>query len=251
MQKQYYQDYYTLERTHWWFVARMQIIEDLIRRKIYKELPLKILNIGTATGAGTVMMQQFGNVTSVEYDRDCCNFLNNDLKISTINASITELPFADNTFDLVCAFDVIEHVEDHQLAAQEMKRVCKKEGYLFLTVPAYQFLWSEHDVINQHCRRYRAAQLKHLFTTINVTVIKQSYFNFWFFLPIAVIRILLWPFQKNKLQKKPQQEAKSDFGKFNNGIINKICYRIFISEKYLLRFMNFPFGVSNLLLMKK
>lgn len=251
MQKQYYQDYYTLERNHWWFVARMKIIEDIINRKVYQKKPLKILNVGTATGAGTIMMQQFGSVTSVEYDSDCCSFLNNDLKISTIHASITALPFEDNTFDLVCAFDVIEHVEDHELAAREMKRVCKKEGHLFVTVPAYQFLWSEHDVINQHCRRYKAATLRQLFTNIQVATIKQSYFNFWFFLPITAIRVLLWPFQKNKLQQNPEQQAKSDFGKLNNGIINKICYTIFVSEKYLLRFLNFPFGVSNLLLLKK
>lgn len=251
MQKQYYQQYYTLERTHWWFVARMQIIEDIIKHKVINSEPIKILNIGTATGAGTEMMQQFGEVTSVEYDVDCCTFLNSDLKINTINASITDLPFNENEFDLVCAFDVIEHVNDHQLAANEMKRVCKPNGFVFVTVPAYQFLWSEHDVINQHCRRYKGKELANLFTPLNLSIVKQSYFNFWFFLPIAAIRIILWPFQRNKLNQNPQQEAKSDFEKMNNGIVNKICYTIFISEKYLLRIFNFPFGVSNLLLLKK
>lgn len=251
MQKQYYQEYYLLERTHWWFVARMKIIEDIIKRKVFEKKPIKILNIGTATGAGTIMMQQFGEVTSVEYDSDCCTFLNNDLKIHTINTSITQLPFKENEFDLVCAFDVIEHVEDHQLAAQEMKRVCKQNGFVFVTVPAYQFLWSEHDVINQHCRRYKSKELLQLFAIINLKKIKQSYFNFWFFLPIATIRILLWPIQKNKLKQNPTKNAQSDFGKFNNGIINKICYTIFITEKFLLRTINFPFGVSNLLLLKK
>jgi ubiquinone/menaquinone biosynthesis C-methylase UbiE len=73
-----------------------------------------------------------------------------------------ELPFKDEEFDLICAFDVIEHVEDDLLGIREMKRVCKNEGLMVLTVPAYMFLWSHHDEVNQHYRRYTLKNLKNL-----------------------------------------------------------------------------------------
>ncbi len=249
MDKQYYKDYYKLEREHWWFTARKEILEDLIRRKINPTIPLKILNIGTATGAGTLMLQEFGNVTSIEYDEDCCKFLNEQLQIKTQVGSITELDFENNSFDLVCAFDVIEHVENDSLATAEMLRVCKKDGYVFATVPAFMLLWSEHDVVNHHCRRYKINQFRNLFKVADSNIVFKSYFNFFFFIPIASIRILLWPFQKNKLK---ETTAKSDFSRFNaDGIFNKICFRIFLLEKTLLKFIKFPFGVSICLMIKK
>ena len=158
MDKQYYKDYYKLEREHWWFTARNEILKSLIKRNIDINKKLNILNIGTATGAGTKMLEEFGNVTSIEYDEDCCKFLNEQLNIKTQQGSITELEFDENTFDLVCAFDVIEHVEQDELAAKEMLRVCKKDGLVFCTVPAFMLLWSEHDVINHHVKRYKLKQ---------------------------------------------------------------------------------------------
>ena len=250
MDKQYYKDYYFLEKKHWWFTARKEILEDIIRRKINPTHPIKILNIGTATGAGTLMLQTFGHVTSIEYDEDCCKFLNEELKITTQQGSITALEFENEQFDLVCAFDVIEHVEDDGLAAAEMLRVCKKDGFVFTTVPAFMLLWSEHDVVNHHHRRYSINQFRNLFKVDDSTIVFQSYFNCFFFIPIAFIRILLWPFQKNKL--KNNRVAKSDFSRFNaDGILNKILFRIFLIEKTLLKFIKFPFGVSICLMIKK
>ena len=249
MDKQYYKDYYTLEKKHWWFTARKEILEDLIRRKINPTSPLKILNIGTATGAGTLMLQEFGEVTSIEYDEDCCKFLNEQLQITTHQGSITELDFENEQFDLVCAFDVIEHVDDDCLAASEMLRVCKNEGYVFATVPAFMLLWSEHDVVNHHFRRYKIKEFRNLYKVDDSKIIFKSYFNFFFFIPIAIIRILLWPFQKNKLKTT---DAKSDFSRFNaEGILNKFFFKIFLLEKTLLKFFNFPFGVSCCLMIRK
>ncbi len=249
MDKQYYKDYYRLEREHWWFTAREAILKNIIERKVNTTKPLRILNIGTATGAGTVMLSQFGKVTSIEYDEDCCEFLNKELNIPTQQGSITELQFADNSFDLVCAFDVIEHVEDDAKAASEMLRVCAKDGFVFCTVPAFMLLWSEHDVINHHCRRYKINQFRSLFKVSNSQVVFKSYFNFFFFMPIATVRILLWPFQKNKIKSKAN--AESDFARFNTGLLNKIFHIIFLLERSLLKAIRFPFGVSISLMIKK
>ena len=192
MQHDYYKEYYELERNHWWFVAREGILSNYIQQLIQQEkLPsadLKILNVGCGPGRSSEYLSKFGKVTSIEYDKFCCEFASEKTGLEIINGSITELPFSDNSFDLVCAFDVIEHVEDDLLAVNEMKRVVKDEGIIFITVPAYMSLWSHHDEINQHFRRYKLHEVDRLFKfDKNGKTIFSSYFNFFLFLPITLI----------------------------------------------------------------
>jgi len=243
MDPQFYREYYTLERNHWWFKARLRILESIVKQKIAKtDAKLKILNVGVATGATSEMLSNFGEVTSSEYDKDCCDFLLEKTGIEAVNASLTELPFADNSFDLICAFDVIEHIEDDALAVAEMHRVLKPGGHYFVTVPAFQFLWSNHDVVNHHFRRYTKPQLNQLFTDKQFQLADSSYFNFWLFFPIAAVRFLL-----NLLPKKKGTETSGSDNEVlsSSGILNKLMFSIFHSEKALLKTgIRFPFGVS-------
>jgi SAM-dependent methyltransferase len=160
MERNYYELYHQVEQQHWWFTARMAILESQVKEVVSKTgKPLKILNIGVATGGTTKMLEKFGQVTSVEFDKECCVFLKIKRDIDAVNASMTALPFDDASFDLVCAFDVIEHIEDDQLAIREAARVLKQGGAYLFTVPAYQFLWSDHDVVNHHFRRYTKKEM--------------------------------------------------------------------------------------------
>ena len=131
MQHDYYKEYYDLERNHWWFVAREKIIVNyiklMIENKSLNNKDLKILNVGCGPGRSSQYLSDFGVVTSIEYDKDCCKFASERTGLEIFHGSITELQFEENTFDLVCAFDVIEHVEDDKLAVSEMKRVAKKK----------------------------------------------------------------------------------------------------------------------------
>ncbi|MEP7264844.1 MAG: class I SAM-dependent methyltransferase, partial [Bacteroidota bacterium] len=168
MDKAYYLEYFHLERDHWWFRARSNMLQIMITSLQLRQ-PVSILNVGAATGASSDMLGKFGSVVSLEYDKDCCAFVKDKLGIDFINASITELPFSDEAFDVVCAFDVIEHVADDVMAVKELMRVCKREGYILTTVPAYRFLWSHHDVVNQHMRRYTKKEFKKLFMQSTTT----------------------------------------------------------------------------------
>ncbi len=242
MDPQFYKEYYTLERSHWWFKARLQILERLFLRQVKQERDLKILNVGVATGATTEMLAKYGTVTSVEYDQACCDFLLEKTGIEAINASLTELPFEDNSFDLVCAFDVIEHIEDDSLAVSEINRVLKPGSNYFVTVPAFQFLWSNHDVVNHHFRRYTRGQLNELFTKQNMNVGYSSYFNFWLFFPIALVRTILnlLPRKKNADTSGSDNEVLS-----SSNILNKLLFTIFRSERALLSTgVKFPLGIS-------
>jgi SAM-dependent methyltransferase len=157
-----------------------------------------------------------------------------------------ELNFADESFDLVCAFDVIEHVEDHFLAAKEMQRVCKKGGYMLATVPAFMQLWSKHDEVNHHFRRYKKEGFLKLFQ--QEELVFASYFNFLLFTPIYALRMFSKLFPKN-LQR---EGSGSDFGLVKSPMLNKIFYHLFLSENILLsRRISFPFGVSLLGLWRK
>lgn len=251
MQHEYYKEYYDLERQHWWFVAREKIISNYIKKLILTEnlnqQDIKILNVGCGTGRSSEYLAKFGNVVSIEYDKFCCEFASEKTGLEIINGSITELPFANNAFDLVCAFDVIEHVEDDQLAVTELKRVARENGVVFITVPAFMSLWSHHDVINHHFRRYKLEQVEKLFAD-NGKKIFSSYFNFFLFPPIYVFRSL-----SNLLKSgKNRSGSGSDFEAFKPGLLNSMLYAIMLFEsKFINSNIKLPFGVSILYSWKK
>tara|TARA_B100001059_G_scaffold132979_1_gene133072 strand:- start:263 stop:1009 length:747 start_codon:yes stop_codon:yes gene_type:complete len=241
MDQKFYQEYYKLEREGWWFKARLSILENYCQAIITNPY-MKILNVGAATGATSEMLSKYGKVTSLEYDEFCCKFLKEKTGIEAINASLTELPFENNSYDMICAFDVIEHIENDNKAVEEIYRVLKPKGKYFITVPAFQSLWSNHDVVNHHFRRYKKKQLNKLIESTNLKIDHSTYFNFWLFIPISITRFIL----NNIPRKKDSNLSGSDNEILqSSNIINRILYRIFHSEKFLLRInIKFPFGIS-------
>jgi SAM-dependent methyltransferase len=241
MDQRFYQEYFKLEREGWWFKARLSILENYCKDMITNP-DMKILNVGAATGATSEMLSKYGKVTSLEYDEFCCKFLKEKTGIEAINASLTELPFENNSYDMICAFDVIEHIEDDNKAIEEIYRVLKPKGKYFLTVPAFQSLWSNHDVVNHHYRRYKRKPFNKLIENTNLKIDYSTYFNFWLFIPISLMRFIL----NNIPRKKDSNSSGSDNEIMqSSNIINGILYKIFYSEKFLLRLnIKFPFGVS-------
>lgn len=240
----YYKEYYHLERSHWWFLGRRIILESLIRRHIGSDKTgnLKILNVGVATGATTIMLRQFGEVTSVEYDQSCCAFLKEKVGIDAIQASISDLPFEDNTFDIVCAFDVLEHVSDDQTSVKEIKRVLCEHGLCFITVPAFMFLWSTHDDVNHHYRRYTMKQLLEILKRQDLPVRFRSFFMFCIFLPAAAYRMV-----RRVIPRKSRTDvSNSDFEVMRSSrLMNRVMLALLRLENAMLTFgIKFPFGVS-------
>lgn len=248
MTPEYYKEYYHLERSNWWFTARLEILKSQIEVLFPNQTNLKILNIGVATGATSVMLEKFGTVKSIEYDEVCFNFVKENLKIDIEQGTILDLKFEENSFNLVCAFDVVEHVENDQLAVNEMIRVCKKNGFVFVTVPAFMQLWSKHDEVNYHFKRYVSSTLNPLFNNELGTVFYSSYFNSILFIPIYLVRFI-----SNKFPKLFKRDGSgSDHSMFELGFLNKVLYAIFYAENILLkRFIKLPFGVSLMLSFKK
>ncbi|MEO1654241.1 MAG: class I SAM-dependent methyltransferase [Bacteroidota bacterium] len=242
MNKAYLQAYYRLEREHWWFVVRGKIIRDRVQSWAAQGKPdPKILNVGAATGKTSELLEAFGEVTSIEYDEGCVAFVRKTLNIPIIQASILDLPYADQTFDLVCAFDVIEHVENDQRAAAELHRVCKPGGAILVTVPAFNQLWSHHDVVNQHFRRYTRKTLQKLWVASDFERSNTTYFNTFLFPPIWLFRRISRFIPAQWIRR----EAGSDFSvPGSRGWITRIFYLVFSLERLCLSYISFPFGVS-------
>lgn len=247
MNEAYVKEYAILEKSHWWFIARRKIIRHFLQKNIPTgRSQAKVLNVGAAGGASSAWLSEFGKVVSLENEPLFIEHLQK-LNIDVTEGSVEALPFEDNHFDLVCAFDVLEHVEADTKAMQELLRVCKTGSIVCITVPAFNMLWSFHDDVNHHHRRYTRNTLGVLLSSFKFAARPQiSYFNFLLFAPILLARKL------SRLNSRRKQAGQSDFTYFKgNRFINKVMEKIFSLELRLIPFLKFPFGVSLLAVVKK
>jgi SAM-dependent methyltransferase len=158
-----------------------------------------------------------------------------------ILGSIESMPFADNSFDLTLALDVIEHVPDDLQTLRELFRTLRPGGLLLVTVPALRMLWSTHDVSHGHYRRYTSGELRSRFETAGFEVVTVTYFNTILFPLILVFR---W------LRRLRPKSTTSDLIEVPRPL-NTLLARIFSLEKLFVGRVKLPFGVSALCLARK
>lgn len=161
------------------------------------------------------------------------------------------IPYKDSSFDIITAFDLLEHFADDKKILRHWSTKLKENGLLFLSVPAYQWLWSVDDIIAGHRRRYSAPELKVLLEASGFKIIRITYFNFWLF-PIAAI-VKVWKRIRLNFNSVSDEELFNNFG-FHigyNRLINPLLAKIFTSEEFLLRYFNLPYGVSILVCAQK
>ena len=192
------------------------------------------------------MLQQlsrYGTVDGVDSDPNAVSFCR-ERGIERVQRLTSQtLPWEAESFDLVTALDVIEHIEDDRAVLAEVRRVLRPGGTLLITVPAYQALWGPQDEISHHKRRYRARQVGERLTGAGLETIKLSYFNTLLFPPIAAVRVLR--------PHRPGRELKSDFTLTQPGRLNDVLARAFAAEAALVARFNLPFGVSIVAIARK
>jgi len=165
-----------VEEWHWWYRGRRRIIGALVRRL---GLPpgTEILDAGCGSGRNMVDLARYGTVTGLEIADASVMWARNRGIGEIVQGSITEAPFPDDRFDFAVCLDVIEHIDDELGALRELRRIIRPGGMLLVTVPAYESLWSEHDVINHHKRRYTRASLSEAAARTGWATEWTTYFN--------------------------------------------------------------------------
>lgn len=241
MDKDYTEQMAMVQKDHWWYEGRRAILASRIKGLGLSD-PSHILEAGCGPGANLAMLSSFGNVSAFDPDQFSVNHAK---AIATAKISQGTLPdnmSFDESFDLVCAFDVIEHIDDDVSSVRSLYERTNEGGYAVFTVPAFQFLWSWHDEINHHKRRYSKSMLRQALESAGYQVDFISYYNFWLF-PVAAMARLI-----SKIM--PVKQTKGEL-RIPNAFINSLFKFIFSSEKHLLKIMPLPFGLSLIAVCKK
>ena len=230
------------EASHWWFVGRRRLFA---REILGSGLPnnCAVLDVGTSTGTNLRMLRDIGyrNVVGLDYSAEAIAFCESKGFGPVEQGDIRAMPFAPESFDLVLATDIIEHIDDDAKALSEIARVLKPGGLVLITVPAFPSLWGLQDRVAQHKRRYRRPQLLARISGAGLNVESSYHFNYVLFLPIFLARRLI-----DLFGLKASSEAE-----YNSPALNWIFKHVFAFDVLSARRLKPPFGVSILALVRK
>ena len=234
MERVVYQQMAELDDRHWWYRARRDIIANLIRREARPPADAAVLEIGCGTGHNLAMLAGFGHVDGLELDDEARALSEKRLGRSVMRSPLPELAeVRDRHYDLVGAFDVIEHIDDDAAALGSIATKLKPGGKFVMTVPAHQWMWTAHDVVNHHKRRYSKGRLKALIERSPMKLDKIGYFNSLLF-PLAVAERAA-----SKLRGREDADVK-----LPPAPLNATLELIFRAERYLVGRLPLPPGLS-------
>lgn len=238
MDTKLYDAHARLDDEHWWFLGRRSIVRDTLKRHLHPLVGTRrILDAGCGTGGNLAMLKEFGDVTGVELEHMAVEAARKRTgnAVRILEGGIPDgLPKGEQ-FDVITMFDVLEHLDDPVGAVNALRELLTPSGQLVITVPAFQFLWSKHDDLNHHKRRYDFAELKQHLEKGGMKVGFHSYFNSLLFGPVAAVRL----FRK----VVPGSESDSDYGS-GGGLTNWALTKLFSAERHVASRLPVPFGVS-------
>ncbi|MCZ4491646.1 MAG: hypothetical protein JWP53_577 [Conexibacter sp.] len=188
------------DERHWWYRGRRRVLRAQLDR-----LPLapgaRLLDAGCGSGRTLDELVRYGRVSGIDLSPQAVAAAqrrgHQDVRVGRVE----QLPFADGTFDVVTCLDVIEHTPDDRASLAELRRVVRPGGLLLATVPAYQGLWSWHDEVNLHFRRYDSASLRAAAREAGWEVVGDTHFNSLLLAPAAAVRLA---------QRRRRRHAHSD-----------------------------------------
>ncbi len=230
-----------LEHEHWWLRGRRTVYFDLLDHTLPPMRPLRSLDVGCGYGAMLPGLERYGHASGVDVFPEAVAHCRKRGHESVYTASAYELPGDAGAYDLVTFFDCIEHLDDDGAALREAHRVLVPGGHVVVSVPAYGFLFSNNDRVAHHKRRYTRGELVAGLERAGFRVRRASYVNFWL-LPLIVPIVLL---KKIKERVRPvADDPTTNLTHSMPGLANELLFRIFSSERYVLRRASVPFGHS-------
>jgi len=234
MERVVYQQMAELDDRHWWYRARRRILAALVRREVQPPAGAKILEIGCGSGHNLSMLADFGHVDGLELDDEMRALSEKRLGRKIMRSPLPELgEVKDKSYDLIGAFDVIEHIDDDHAALAAIATKLKPGGKFMMTVPAHPWMWTAHDVANHHKRRYSKRALRALIDGSPMRLEKIGYFNSLLF-PLAVA----------------DRAAAKLRGKDDGNVslppapLNSALEAVFGAERYLVGRLPLPPGLS-------
>jgi SAM-dependent methyltransferase len=234
MERVVYQQMAELDERHWWYRARREVLAALIRREVRPPADAAILEIGCGTGHNISMLTQFGRVDALELDDEARAVAERRLGRPVMSAPLPELAGVPTRhYDVVGAFDVIEHIDDDRAAVAAIAATLKPRGTFVMTVPAHRWMWSAHDIVNHHKRRYSKAALRRLIESSPLRLRKLGYFNSLLF-PIAIAQ---------RFASKAAGTDEADL-KLPMAPLNAALERTFAAERHLIGRLPLPPGLS-------
>ena len=234
MERVVYERMAELDQRHWWYVARRRVLADLIRREVRPPPNARLLELGCGTGHNLGMLGEFGEVEALELDDEARAIAEKRLGGKVLSAPLPDLAgVPERHYDLIGAFDVIEHIDDDKAALASIAERLKPGGKLIVTVPAHQWMWSAHDVVNHHKRRYSKRALRRLIESSPLKLEAIGYFNSLLF-PVAVAERL-----SSKLRGKDEADLTMP-----PAPLNAALEKIFAAERHLVGRLPLPPGLS-------
>lgn len=176
MEHREYESLANRETFYFWHVGRRELLAELLKKYLPEARPRSILDIGCGTGGDMLLLAPLGNVIGLDSSAEALRLSESKGFHLLKQGSAEALPLEDNSIDLVVALDVLEHIPNDEKATQEVLRVLRKGGIFLVTVPAYQWLWSQHDIALHHQRRYWKPDLCRMLRSRGFTLRYSSYF---------------------------------------------------------------------------
>jgi SAM-dependent methyltransferase len=236
MNRAYELKFHMLEENHWWFEARRDMIVRLLKRV---DKQAKILDVGCSGGLLIRALRKIGyrNVQGIDISGDAIDLCKRTDIPDVQVMDAAKLKFENEQFDVVIASDLLEHVKEEETALSEWHRILKPGGKLIVFVPAFGFLWSEHDEANQHYRRYSKSRLVGVLEKAHFEIDRSSYWNFLLFFPTTLIRLLQTILLRGK---RSEGDQLIELG----SAVNKCLTYLIKTENIILSVVNLPVGVS-------
>jgi len=242
MESSEYDNIAQLEDAHWWYCGMTAISDGLLRGAI-KDSGLKILDAGCGTGGMLRRLSRLGVGIGIDFSPLALAHAHGKIPNDLCRASVTQLPFVNDAFDLITTFDVLYHraIADDQIALDEFARLLKPGGLALIRVPAFESLRGAHDRRVHTRHRYTADEMRGKIERAGLKVVRLTYANFFLFVPIYFVRAL---------QIARGKEESSDV-ELPPTIINTLLESLLNLEALLIRFVDLPFGVSLFVLAMK
>jgi SAM-dependent methyltransferase len=185
-----YEFLFDIEEHFWWFVAMRRITDTILARQLQNSR-LTILDAGCGTGFNLLHFEKAGHSTfGLDFAPEAVSAVQRREFRNVVRASITNIPYSSNTFDLAYSFEVIDEVSDSDRAVRELFRILKPGGRLLLRLPAFEWLRSSHDTDIGTVHRYTLAEMKEKLILAGFRIQRATYAN-CLLLPVVGVRRLL------------------------------------------------------------